>query len=139
MGRAKVRKPRRERTFPVTIPDGAIYSWVSQAMQYPAKGEPGVTHTVEFSEGYPDAPIDCLLYRTDQGQLVGILNHYRQDMPPYEKAGNINIWVHPDAQGIGIGTCLVAEADKRFGVNFDQQRFTAAGAALARRYLRGKT
>lgn len=136
MGRVKEHKPRRARhRFEATVPQQAMFSWASQAMQYPSLGEPGITHTEEFSPGFPTEPIDCLLYYSPAGQLLGILNHYQQDMPPYEKAGNVNLWVHPDAQRMGIGTQLIAEADRRFGIRWEQQRFTEEGRALAERYL----
>jgi len=137
MGRTKVHKPKRVRQFNprIVIPDFAMYSWASQAMQYPTKGEPGFRHTVEHNRPDDGMPIDCLLYYAESGDLVGILNHYPVDIPPYEKAGNINLWVHPDAQRMGVGMRLVTEADRRWRIDFNRQQFTEAGAMLARRYL----
>lgn len=138
MGRVKAHKPKRVREFTprIVIPDFAMYSWASQAMQYPASDEPGFVYRREHTEAVRH-PVDCLLYYSEGGQLIGILNHYPEDIPPFEKAGNVNLWVHPDAQRMGIGMKLLAEADRRWTIDFNQQQFTLAGAALTRRYLEG--
>lgn len=106
-----------------------VYPWESQAQQYPRRGPEGISY---FAGEIPEInyTVDCLLYR-ERGILVGILNHYPADQLPWEKAGNVNVWVHPDYQRRGIGTALVAEAVTRWGINFDQQRYTEQGAALA--------
>ena len=55
--------------FRATLPD--VYSWASQAMQYPDKGSPGIGYFAgEVGGGLP--PVDCLLYRDDDGTVIGI-------------------------------------------------------------------
>lgn len=116
-------------TFNVTLAADFLFSWESQANQYPAKGRPGVSY---FAGETPLGTVDCLLYRDIKGNVVGILNHYGFDSI-WEKPGNVNIWVRPDKQRRGIATLLVREAARRWDVNLDQQRFTESGAALATR------
>jgi GNAT superfamily N-acetyltransferase len=82
--------------------------------------------------------IDCLLYRSRKGTLIGILQYFAEDAPmDLEKAGNMNVFVHPRRQRRGIGLELVAEADRRWHINWDQQMYTPEGLALIERYLRG--
>ena len=105
-----------------------VYSWASQARQYPPMGKPGIS----YFPGVTDrGTIDCLLWRDDNRRLRGILNHYPFDVPGFEEAGNVNIWVHPGWQRKGIGTALVREAQRRWTIDLTRQRFTTAGAALA--------
>jgi len=94
------------------IPDSAMPTWESQAAQYPRSGPPGISYfRGEVSDSYH---VDCLLYRTENGELVGILNHYPADFPPYESEGNMNIWVHPAHRRKGIGTDLFEQAFMRW-------------------------
>jgi GNAT superfamily N-acetyltransferase len=93
-----------------------------------------------MSRDFPGKPpIDCLLWRDDDGILRGIVNHYPVDYPPYEKAGNVNIWVDPTCRRTGIASQLWAEAVKRWNVRFQEQRFTQDGVAFARAVRRGST
>jgi GNAT superfamily N-acetyltransferase len=105
-----------------------VYSWTSQARQYPKLGKPGIGY---FPGPTPHGVVDCLLWRDTAGHLRGILNHYPFNAPHLEQKGNVNVWVQPGWQRRGIATALVQEAQARWGVNFAQQRFTTAGAALA--------
>jgi GNAT superfamily N-acetyltransferase len=108
-----------------------LLSWESQVMQYPVVGEPGIGYFAGVVAG-DLPPVDCLLWRDDQGLVRGILNHYPVNYAPYEMAGGVNIWVHPDWQRRGIGRALVTEAVTRWGeINVEQQRFSEAGAAFA--------
>ena len=110
------------------IQAAGVYSWASQARQYPPLGVPGIS----YYPGHTDkGTIDCLLWRDPNRRLRGILNHYPFDVPGFEKAGNVNLWVHPGWQRKGIGTALVREAQRRWTVDLTRQRFTIAGAALA--------
>lgn len=114
-----------------SIPDNLIFSFASQACQFPAYGPQGLQTLTVRENGHP---IHCALYRDAQGRLVGILYHYPVDIDPWEKAGNVNIYVHPDHQREGIGTSLAKRASDRWGpFDFGQQRYTAAGLALARK------
>jgi len=133
---------------PVTIGAELALAWDSQVRQYPKLGPPGLSFVA-----YPDEPaygpngarttttIDCLLYRNRKGHLVGILNHYNDDIYEcdgslLERPGNVNLWVRPDRQRRGIGTKLVAEADRRWSIDWMAQRYTEAGRSLVSSYTR---
>jgi len=94
------------------VPDSAMPSWESQAAQYPRTGPPGISYF--RAQVMPDYHVDCLLYRDENGELVGIFNHYPADFPPYEKEGNANIWVRPDRRRKGIANELYLEALTRW-------------------------
>jgi GNAT superfamily N-acetyltransferase len=109
--------------------------FASQRRQYAAHGPSGLSHEQHtVTEIGPHAVVDCLLWRDDDGTLLGILNYYPHDVPPYERAGNVLVVVDPDRQGEGIGTRLLAEADRRWRLNFDTQDYTRAGLALVTAY-----
>jgi GNAT superfamily N-acetyltransferase len=123
-----------------------VFDWASQVCQYDRRGEPGFTEEVHPLNG---ATVHCLLWRDQDGLLRGILNYYPDDVPGErithrgvtfrmggEKAGNANIWVDPNHRGKGIGTMLAREAIARYRIDITQQRFTAAGAALAEKLMR---
>lgn len=113
--------------FKATLPE--VYPWESQVIQYPYSGEPGITYVEGIID--PTYSVDCLLYRDEHGLLVGVLNHYPADFYPYERRGNVNIWVREDQQRKGIATALWREAEQHWPVVLEGQRFTKAGAALA--------
>jgi GNAT superfamily N-acetyltransferase len=114
------------------VPDERMYTWDSQAAQYPPKGPPGISYfRGQLSE---ELFVECILCRDETGQLVGILNHYPADIPPFQRAGDKNIWVHPGHRRQGIGTTLLLEAWFRFGPrqnrdgpNPDGPRLTESG------------
>ncbi len=109
-----------------------VFSWPAQAAQYPPVGPPGISYfRGDVSTAARAAYVDCLLMRDVNGVLTGILNHYPQDLPPYEQAGAVNIWVRPDRQRRGIGTRLAREALTRWPIEIRQQHLTPAGAAFA--------
>lgn len=126
---------------PVHLAEGA-YTWDSQIHQYqdapPPDTVPGCTYYAGVVEGR-ERPVDCLLWWAEVGgkpRVVGILNHYPIDFPPWEKAGNINLWVRRSHQRQGIGTALVQVAEELWGpLNWEQQRFTPSGAALTESIL----
>ena len=63
--------------------------------------------------------IDSLLYRGDDGVLLGMLNY---------RGGKINGWVHPDHQRQGIGTALLVEAVSRWDdIDLLEQDYTFCG------------
>jgi GNAT superfamily N-acetyltransferase len=120
-----------------TVGDGVMPSWESQAAQYSRKGPPGISYF--RGQVTDDYHVDCLLYRDEDGELVGILNHYPADFPPYEREADINVWVRPDRRRRGIGTALGLEAASRWEApRPDQARMTASGArwvaAIERQY-----
>lgn len=109
--------------------DDPIFSWEHQSAQYPARGEPGISY---FQAHLPDGKaVDCLLYRDERGELVGILNRFPQDIEPYERAGNASVYVHPQRRRRGIGSALIMEALDRWGLKGDFESFTDSGAAFA--------
>lgn len=83
-------------------------------------------------------PIDCLLYRGEDGELLGVLNHYPADYPPLERAGNFLVLVKPSARRRGIGTLLLDELDTRYGLKAEQQAYSAPGRALVAHWLRSR-
>ncbi|GAB3952471.1 hypothetical protein GCM10029976_090730 [Kribbella albertanoniae] len=108
-----------------------MFSWQGQAQQYPRTGDPGISYFRGDVPGHGLGYVDCLLYRNADGELVGILNHFPADMPPYEDKGNVTLLVRPDHQRQGIGSRLWAEAVERYGVKFEGQSFTEDGAHFA--------
>lgn len=125
------------------------FSWESQAQQYAPTGPPGIhleQHMVTLSgEEVFNVPvdmlgpgisvIDCLLHRDDDGQLVGILNHY-DGKNPLEEKDAVNVWVRPDRQRNGIATALLTEAMRRWpGVMLEKQRYTPEGVLFLRGFL----
>jgi GNAT superfamily N-acetyltransferase len=120
----------------VTVDPDLLLSWDSQVVQYPETGTPGITY---FKGVVDDARyVDCLLWRADDGTLHGILNHYPFDLPPWERAGNFNLFVDPGWLRRGIGMALLTEGDAAWHFNFAQQDYTPNGARLVRKYLRSK-
>ena len=126
----------------VSIPQEEIYSWASQVWQYPEYGVPGLSYFLgRINRNGSTATdflgagqkVDCLLWRDEHGLVIGVLNHYPTDFP-LERAGNVNVFIEPSHKRQGIGTALVAEANRRWGpINMDQQRYTPEGAAFAER------
>lgn len=124
----------KHRTLP--IPSVEMAPWESQAGQYPATGTPGFDSFQVLHPDFPGGPIDCLLLRDATGALAGILNHFGYDMPPSERAGNVNLWVHPGWRRRGIGTAMLLHAMDRWAdIDLFRQSYTAAGRALAQRCL----
>jgi GNAT superfamily N-acetyltransferase len=110
------------------VVSGMKYGWASQARQYAPTGEPGIhleQHDVPGVRG--PTVVDCLLYRDDDGQLLGIFNHYNENNL-WQKPGSCNLWVHPDHQRKGIATDLLREADKLWELA-DQENYTPEGNA----------
>lgn len=119
-----------------TVNDEMMASrWAGQACQWPVFGPAGLSHVVVSHNG---VLVDCLFWRDLTGKLRGVLYHYRGDMPPHERAGNVNLWVDSTVQRRGIGSRLLAEADRRIGSRFAQQSFTYGELALVRAHLAAK-
>jgi GNAT superfamily N-acetyltransferase len=103
-------------------------------VQYPARGPRGISYYAGHPESF-DGVIDCLLFRDKSGKVRGILNHYPIDFPPLERAGAVNVWVEPRWRRRGVGMKLIAEADRRWRIDFSKQRCTNAGVRLIEAYL----
>ncbi|GEM_PF-5193614 len=111
-----------------TVSDQTFLSWESQASQYPQQGPPGITYL--RGQASPTYYVDCLLYRDEDGGLLGILNHYPIEIPKYQREGSVNIWVHPAHRRSGVGRALIAEAVERWEIRRHGQDLTESGAEL---------
>lgn len=111
-----------------SVAEGTYLSWQSQASQYPEHGPPGISYL--RGQLTPTYHVDCLLYRDETGQLLGILNHYPADLARVQRKGSVNLWVHPDHRRSGVGRALVLEAVERWEVRRHHQDFTRSGAEL---------
>ena len=141
----KDRVPAKGENYPPS------FDFESQVGQYPATGEPGVSYFkgdlgAKNSKGEP-MHADTLLYRDDNGKVIGILNHYPMDITTraqggvyrgmtmlIEKAGNVNLMVDPGEQQRGVGSALLKDAIKRWDVDLSKQDYTQEGRAFARRF-----
>lgn len=121
--------------FPVTIPQmPEVFEWDTQASQYreiKPRG-PGITY---FRPVFDMGPVDCLLMYNADLALVGILNYFPENLPPYERAGNFTMFTRPDRRRRGVATALMDEARRRWLINFDQQDYSPEGAAFATAYV----
>ena len=79
-----------------------------------------------------------LLYRGPSGDLRGILNFFPDGFPGIEAPGNFFVIVDPSYRGNGIAAELLAEADRRWSVNFHQQNYTTEGRALVVAFLKAR-
>ena len=79
-----------------------------------------------------------LLFRGPSGDLRGILNYFPYGAPGIEAPGNLLVIVDPDYRGNGIARELVAEADRRWCIDFYQQDYTTEGRATALAYLKAR-
>ncbi len=130
MGRNRERRDllRELRKLSPTLKPELLFSWEGQECQYEKTGPPGMSLFV------PEDWVACLLYRDETGKLLGILNYYTRETP-FEQRGNVNIWIHPEHQRQGIGTALLAEASRRWEIDFLQQRYSPAGLSLVRKFV----
>ncbi|RYP84241.1 hypothetical protein EKO23_16405 [Nocardioides guangzhouensis] len=108
-------------------------NWPVVAREHPRVGPPGIRHEVLWHRTGKSA--DCLSWRDNAGQVRGLLYHYRCDFPPYERRGNVNLLIDPAWHRRGLGSYLLAEADRRWELDFSQQSYTTAGLALVRTHL----
>lgn len=104
------------------------YSWQGQAPQYDQLGPPNEIVYRIFEKGY----VNALLSYDENGQLVGILNHYPHDVVSggtvLEKAGNVNTFVRPDATP-AVHQRLLRECMRRWHVTEDTEVEFCVGAS----------
>lgn len=110
------------------------WPWESQARQFPANGDPGLSYSPGDVPGY-ELPVNCLLQRNEKGRLVAIGYHYPMSYGGAEQVGNCLILVHPKYVHKGLGGRMLAELDSRYHLNFAQQHYTGQGLALAVAHL----
>lgn len=121
--------------FRPTIPDELSLPFESQRVQYPEVGEAGLEHRIEQDGHFPDRDIHCILWRDESGRTVGILNYYPHDFPPYELAGNVNVYIDPDHARNGVASRLMEHALEHWDIDFTQQNYTVAGARFAEAFV----
>jgi GNAT superfamily N-acetyltransferase len=121
-------------TIKVNVAESDVMAWETQVVQYPSGGSPGISYL--RGQVDPAYYVDCLLFRGDDGELIGVLNHFPADYPPYERAGNVNIWVRPDRQRQGVARALILEALGRWEFRWENQRITPSGARIAASMVR---
>jgi GNAT superfamily N-acetyltransferase len=115
-------------------------AWDSQAQQYARAGASGIRYERhQIPKAWPPHAVsECLLYYDDKGVLRGILNYFpiTASVPlgngwvAEERAGSVNVWVDPARQRRGIASTLLADAVRRWKIDFERQEYTAEGAAL---------
>lgn len=108
-------------------------NWPRVVREHPHVGPPGLRHAV--LRHHTGGTIDCLSWRDRGGQLRAVLYHYRCDFRLYERRGNVNLWVDPAWHRRGLGSDLLADADRRWKPNFVQQSYTTAGLTLVTAHL----
>jgi ribosomal protein S18 acetylase RimI-like enzyme len=82
-------------------------------------------------------PMPTLIYRDDIFlQIIGILLYHTADYPYGDRTGDFSIIVHPDRRREGIGSKLLAEGIKRYGIDLTKQEYTRDGAKLANAVLK---
>jgi GNAT superfamily N-acetyltransferase len=113
------------------VDSGRFGSWEKLSREYPQSGPPGISYFRGVREdGYQ---VNCLLYRDEEGRLIGFLNHFPSDIPLLEERGHGNVMVHPDHRREGIGRKLMLEFLRRgWEGNAQGYRTTPEGAALIR-------
>ena len=111
-----------------------MFGFDSQVEQFDRVGPSGISYVK--GELAATTHVNCLLYRDDDGVLIGVLYHYPQDVTPWEKAGNVNVLVDPAQQRRGIGSQLLREALRRWVIDLDAQDYTAAGRNFVKQITR---
>jgi GNAT superfamily N-acetyltransferase len=100
---------------------GTLIPWARIVASHALLGQQGLSH-------YNDRNgIEVLMYRSRGGYLEGVLRR--------STSGELSVYVDPRRQHRGIGTILVREAARRWGVDLSVQRFTPSGLALAQKAL----
>lgn len=116
-----------------TIP-WMVLNWGNQEWQY-GDAQPTAPGILYFKGMVRDDWVDCLLMYDENLELIGILNYYARDFPPWEVAGNVTMFTRPDRFRRGIASTLLDEARRRWPIDLDKQEFTRDGAAFVNRYV----
>jgi RimJ/RimL family protein N-acetyltransferase len=96
--------------------DEKIYSWEYQKKPFPLTGIPGINYFKGVLGADDDRWVNCLLRYNDNGELIGILNHYPFDFSEDDKKGDFTVLVKPDMRGKGIAKELIEEGMKQFAI-----------------------
>ena len=118
---------------PLSATTEAMLDWDTQVGWYPPQGPPGLSY---YPGQTPLGVIDCLLWRNEAGEVVGILNHYPFRTPEGQEPGTFNCWVKPGGQRRGIATRLADEALRRWPVDLTKQAYTAEGAVATSKWAK---
>lgn len=98
-------------------------TWEYQMAMFPPTGPP---KSIQYEERYydddPKMPVDCLLYYDQHGELIGIMEHYPQDIyaptapegAPVANKGATITWNRPDHDFVPVCLALCREAGRRW-------------------------
>lgn len=118
---------------PLVASVDSMADWSTQERWYPEIGPAGLSY---FPGVTPLGTVDCLLWRSEAGELIGILNHYPFRTAEGQTPGSINVWVKPSWRRRGIGTRLLEEADRRWQLDLNDQVLTPEGVGVIKHALR---
>jgi len=107
--------------------------WNKLVKYYPKQGESGFTFSFHHLFGVRYA--EYIIYRNEEGEMVGIITYYLHDYFHLERAGNLNISVDPKYWRNGIGLKLLKEAIRKWNIDFNKQTYTRSGIRLLLTFL----
>jgi GNAT superfamily N-acetyltransferase len=107
------------------VPD--IVPWDAVASRY-ASPVPGLADAVAHQVAEAAVPVDVLLRYDAAGDLAGVLHHYPEGFPLTARPGAVEVWVRPDARGLGHARLLWVEAKRRWGIDWRDSEYTPEGA-----------
>ena len=91
-------------------------------------------HSVEYLLFYDEGKLRGIAQYFPEDVLFADLEYVRpgQEYKLAEKAGNLNIAVHPAHRRKGFGTRLLRKAQEQWSVNLNDQSYTQEGEALVK-------